>query len=166
MTDPFPHEDFDDWAESYDTSVSNDRFPFTGYQDVMTQMVTLAQVRPGMSVLDLGTGTGNLAAEWKRSLDRIVSADVFHHFDLDEKVRILRGLLPRPASGGSMVIGDIAFRDQAALDQVKAEAGEGWEDEFYWLADRSMLPLKKAGLQAGYQQVSSCAGIFVLSIPR
>jgi putative AdoMet-dependent methyltransferase len=66
MTDPFPHEDFDDWAESYDTSVSNDRFPFTGYQDVMTQMVTLAQVRPGMSVLDLGTGTGNLAAGFAR----------------------------------------------------------------------------------------------------
>ena len=107
----------------------------------------------------------DLPAEWKRSFDRIVSAYVFHHFDLDEKVRILRGLLPRPASGGSMVIGDIAFRDQAALDKVKAEAGEVWVDEFYWLVDQSRPALKKAGLQASYHQVSSCAGIFVLSIP-
>jgi hypothetical protein len=29
MTDLFPHEEFDDWAESYDASVSNDQFPFT-----------------------------------------------------------------------------------------------------------------------------------------
>jgi putative AdoMet-dependent methyltransferase len=208
MTDLFPHEEFDDWAESYDASVSNDQFPFTGYQKLLTDMVALADVHPGMSVLDLGTGTGNLAAgfarlgcelwctdfsepmleqgrqklpqahfclhdlrwdlpvDWQRSFDRIVSAYVFHHFELDEKIQLLRGLLPRLAPGGFMLIGDIAFRDQAALDQVKAEAGEGWEDEFYWLADRSMLPLKKAGLQAGYQQVSSCAGIFVLSIPR
>lgn len=207
MTNLFPHEEFDDWAESYDASVSNDQFPFTGYQKVLTELVALAQVRPGMSVLDLGTGTGNLAAgfarlgcklwctdfsepmlvqarqklpqahyiqhdlhsdlpvDWQCPFDRIVSAYVFHHFELDEKIRLLRGLLPRLAPGGRMLIGDIAFQNQAALDQVKVEAGEGWEDEFYWLVDQSMPALKKACLQASYLQISSCAGIFVLSIP-
>ena len=207
MTNIFPHEEFDDWAETYDVSVSNGQFPFLGYQQVLAKMVALAEVRPGMSVLDLGTGTGNLAvgfarmgcelwctdfsaamldqarlklpnahsvlhdlradlpAGWNRPFDRIVSAYVFHHFELEEKVRILRKLLPRLAPGGRMVIGDITFRNQAALEKVKAGAGEEWEDEFYWLVDQARLALKKAGMRVNYRKISSCAGIFVLSIP-
>jgi hypothetical protein len=61
-----------------------------------------------------------------------------------------------------MVIGDIAFQNQAALDKVKTEAGQGWEDEFYWLVYRSRPALTKAGLLVSYQQISFCAGIFVL----
>ena len=207
MTDIFPHEEFDEWAESYDASVAIDQFPFYGYQRVLREVVALAEARPGMSVLDLGTGTGNLAegfarlgcelwctdfsapmlaqarqklpnahfiehdlrmelpAEWHRPFDRIVSAYVFHHFELDEKIRILRGLLPRLAPGGRIVIGDIAFPNQAALEKVKAEAGEEWEDEYYWLVDQAMPALEKAGLRVSYRQVSACAGVFVLSIP-
>jgi putative AdoMet-dependent methyltransferase len=207
MTNIFRHEEFDDWAGSYDASVSTDQFPFYGYQQVLANIVALAEPRPGMSVLDLGTGTGNLAAgfarqgcalwctdfsapmlaqarqklpkahflehdlraelpaEWQRPFDRIVSAYVFHHFELEQKIRILRGLLPRLAPGGRMVIGDIAFPDQAALDKVKDEAGQDWEAEYYWLVDESLPELEKAGLQASYRQVSACAGIFVLSIP-
>ena len=204
MTEPFPHEEFDDWAESYDASVVIDQFPFYGYRQVLANVVALAQAHPGMAVLDLGTGTGNLAAdfarkgcelwctdfsapmlaqarrklphahflqhdlrtelpaEWQRPFDRIVSAYVFHHFELEEKIRILCGLLPRLAPGGRIVIGDIAFRDQAALDIVKAGAGQEWEDEYYWLVDQSRLALKKAGLRLSYRQISACAGIFVL----
>ena len=206
MTELFPHEEFDNWAESYDASVTTDQFPFCGYQQVLKEVVALADVRPGMSVLDLGTGTGNLAtgfarlgcelwctdfsapmleqarqklpgahfllhdlsmefpAGWQHLFDRIVSAYVFHHFELDEKLRILRGLLPRLAPGGRMIIADIAFPGQAALDEVKARFGQGWEDEFYWLEDESLPALEEAGLRVNYRQVSVCAGVFVLSI--
>ena len=62
MTDPFPPEEFDDWAENYDQSVANTQsFPFTGYEEVLDKVVELATPQPGMQVLDLGTGTGNLA---------------------------------------------------------------------------------------------------------
>ncbi|HVM71481.1 MAG TPA: class I SAM-dependent methyltransferase [Anaerolineales bacterium] len=205
MTDLFPHEEFDEWAESYDASVALDQFPFYGYRQVLATILKLARVRPGMAVLDLGTGTGNLAAGfaragcalwctdfsepmlaqarrklpqaqfcrhdlraalpagWEGPFDRIVSAYVFHHFELDEKLRILRALLPRLAPGGWMVIGDIAFRDRAALEKVKAELGGEWEDEFYWLVDESRPPLEQAGLRVRYRQVSLCAGVFVLT---
>jgi putative AdoMet-dependent methyltransferase len=174
----------------------------------MAKIITLAEPRPRLSVLDLGTGTGNLAmrffdlgcnlwctdfsapmlekarqkipmahfilldlredwpSELNRSFDRIVSAYVFHHFDLDEKVRILGNLLPHLASGGRLIIGDIAFPNLTAMEHVKARAGDGWEEEFYWLADESLSSLSKAGIHAEYTQVSPCAGVFVLLVPQ
>jgi putative AdoMet-dependent methyltransferase len=206
MTDLVPREEFDEWAETYDSSVSINQFPFDGYQVVLSKVVEMAEVRAGMSVLDLGTGTGNLAERFAHlgcelwctdfspamlakarlklpqahfllhdlreelpagipdAFDRIVSAYVFHHFELDEKVRILRRLLPHLAPGGRLIIGDIAFRDQTALEQVKAEAGAEWEQEYYWLAEDALPALEEAGLAARYMQVSACAAIFVISI--
>ena len=57
----FPVEDFDGWADSYDADIQAvSGFPLEGYLDVLERLVELAQVQPGMRVLDLGCGTGNL----------------------------------------------------------------------------------------------------------
>ncbi len=204
MSHSFPASEFDDWAESYDNAVTTDQFPFYGYPDVLTRVVTMAAPRPDLSVLDLGTGTGNLAihfarvgcelwctdfsrqmlakaqqklpaahfvlhdlraplpAKFDRQFDCIVSAYVFHHFPLDEKIHILRGLFAHLAPSGRLVIGDIAFPDAASRDRVREQAGENWDEEYYWLADESLEMLCKAGMQACYEQVSSCAGVFVV----
>lgn len=54
---------FDDWAGRYDPA-ANERFPFLGYNNVLSSVVELAAVCAGQSVLDVGIGTGNLAAQF------------------------------------------------------------------------------------------------------
>jgi putative AdoMet-dependent methyltransferase len=204
--DPFPRSEFDDWAETYDLSVSNEQFPFVGYKLLLETIVELADIRPRMRVLDLGTGTGNLASrfaglgsalwctdfspamlekarqkipgahfvvndlrgdwpgELDRPFDRIVSAYVFHHFDLDQKIRIMRYLIHQVAANGRIIIGDIAFPDAHSLETTKIEEGNNWEDEFYWLADKAIPMLEILGFKVEYRQVSSCAGIYLLKL--
>jgi putative AdoMet-dependent methyltransferase len=78
-------------------------------------------------------------------------------------VQIIQRLAKRLSPGGTIVIGDIAFPDRSVLEAVKSAAGDEWEDEFYWLADESLAALQAAGLEAGYTQVSSCAGCFKIA---
>lgn len=56
---------FEQWAADYDYAVqSDDAFPFDGYERVLDRIVTLSRPEPGMNILDLGTGTGNVAARF------------------------------------------------------------------------------------------------------
>jgi len=206
MDDPFPASIFDEWAESYDRSVTDQQnFPFAGYEEVLATVVRLAQARPGDSVLDLGAGTGNLAlrfaalgceiwgtdfsaamlakarprlpgarliqldlrgpwpAELQRRFECIVSAYVFHHFDLAEKVRLITKLAREHLEpGGRLVIADIAFPDQKSLEAVQRAVADEWEDEFYWLADEVIPALEAAGLKATFYPVSAYAGVFAI----
>lgn len=60
--DPFASSEFDPWAETYDHDVAaQSTFPFDGYEEALATVVGIAAPERGMSVLDIGTGTGNLA---------------------------------------------------------------------------------------------------------
>ncbi len=53
---------FDEWAKNYDDSViSADDYPFDGYERVLDRIAEIVKPNVKMKVLDLGTGTGNLA---------------------------------------------------------------------------------------------------------
>lgn len=53
---------FDSWAASYDRAVfTPSDFPFAGYEQVLDEIVRRADGGVDSLVLDLGTGTGNLA---------------------------------------------------------------------------------------------------------
>lgn len=53
--------DFDRWAKNYDDWVSADSSLYARYDEVLERVMVVAAVGPGKKVLDIGTGTGNLA---------------------------------------------------------------------------------------------------------
>jgi putative AdoMet-dependent methyltransferase len=205
--DPFSPDEFDPWAESYDHDVaSQDRFPFAGYEQALDTVVEQAAPQAGMSVLDIGTGTGNLAlrfaergcdlwctdfseamlskareklpqahfvlhdlrqpwpAALDRRFDRIVSAYVFHHFDLAGKVGLCKTLVTGHLTpGGTLIVADLSFPDDKAMAAFAQSVGELWEQEPYWLADEALPALMDAGMSVSYTQVSGCAGVYKIS---
>jgi putative AdoMet-dependent methyltransferase len=183
--------------------VSQSRFPFAGYERVLDTVVELASPTRGMTVLDLGTGTGNLAlrfaahgcrlwctdfsavmleaaraklpkaqlvlhdlganwpAELDRRFDRIVSAYVFHHFELKQKLELINELArERLAASGQLIIADISFPDQESMRRFAQSAADVWEEEAYWRADESVAAIRKSRLKVSYVQVSDCAGVY------
>lgn len=68
VTDQTRRALFDNWARQYDQALSNQSgpFPFDGYDGVLSALVELADPAPGSRVLDLGTGTGNLAGRFAK----------------------------------------------------------------------------------------------------
>ncbi len=55
---------FERWAEGYDQSVQTDKGIFANYKEVLAEVVRAAGAQPGMRILELGIGTGNLARKF------------------------------------------------------------------------------------------------------
>ncbi|HHY88073.1 MAG TPA: methyltransferase domain-containing protein [Chloroflexi bacterium] len=201
--DPFPAAEFDSWAGEYDQDAAGETFPFTGYRDLLAEVVRQTGARPGLKVLDLGAGTGNLTQllaaagcevwgtdfssemlarareklpgarlflhdlrdpfppELQQRFDCIVSAYVFHHFELPEKAALAERLVRESmAPGGCLVIGDISFLTAADRDTQRQTQGEYWDEEPYWIAEDALPALEARGLTVQYRQVSNCAGVY------
>ena len=60
-------KEFDLWADGYDRTVGisdeEDTYPFAGYREVLNGIYRTIMRKPGASVLDIGFGTGALAAK-------------------------------------------------------------------------------------------------------
>jgi len=132
--------------------------------DFSSAMLNLAQQKLPSAALALNDLRASLPPEFPQRFDHIVSAYTFHHFPQEEKVHLIRRLMEDHLQPqGNMVIGDIAFRDAAAEDLLRRQLGDEWEQEYYWLADESLSALAARDLNAEYLQVSSCAGIFLIT---
>ncbi len=204
-TDPGRLSLFEAWASTYDTSARGaEAFPLAGYDAVLRRVLSLAEPCSGASVLDLGTGTGNLAGlfsaaqclvwatdfspamilqakekspkvtyavaklqnelphDFPVTYDCIVSAYALHHLRLEEKLDLIHRMVDRHlAPDGQLVLADVSFETGTDREQARKRLVSRWdEEEFYWAADETLAALESSTLDATYEQVSFCAGIF------
>ncbi|MHA1907120.1 MAG: class I SAM-dependent DNA methyltransferase [Candidatus Thorarchaeota archaeon] len=104
-------------------------------------------------------------SELIRPFDRIVSAYVLHHFKLEEKQqisgRMVKDLL---TPDGLLIIGDISFPTEKDFEKNRKKYAREWDDsEYYWSADRFIDGVVQNGFNVTYEQISVCAGIYVIS---
>jgi len=67
--------EFDSWAERYDEDVHNDQEYYARYDEILDMVVKVANASPQKKVLDIGTGTGNLAMRFLACGATVVGLD-------------------------------------------------------------------------------------------
>jgi len=66
------------------------------------------------------------------------------------------------AASGRLVLADVSFPTAVARDQARERVGTAWDPtEFYWAADETVAA--PSGLRVTYEQVSICAGVYVIT---
>jgi putative AdoMet-dependent methyltransferase len=125
-------------------------------------------VKARQKIPQANLGQANLFGEWpdefEQKYDRIISAYVFHEFELVEKIGLLRRLAENNlVAGGYFVIGDISFPTNDSQKKAKEYIGNRWdEDEYYWVAEEDIRECEEMGFEVEYEQISSCGGIFCI----
>ena len=129
-------------------------------QDFSSRMIELAQDKMPDAKLYQGDFSQGLAEEIKQNqYDAIIATYSLHHLTNQQKVSFLEELLPLLNDGGSIYIGDVAFKTRSLLEQCKIQAGDEWDDdEIYFVYDE----LKEKFPKMKFEQISYCAGILSL----
>lgn len=129
-------------------------------QDFSPRMMELAQARMPEAHLFCGDLIKGLATPLlHQRYDAVISTYALHHLTDEEKVSLLKTAQGLLNPGGRVLIGDVAFRDQAALDRCRRESGEEWDEEehyFVYEALRQALP------DLTFTPLSPCAGLLTL----
>ena len=126
-------------------------------QDFSPRMVEIASGKMRNAKLYCGDFAEGLCQELlENRYDFIIATYSLHHLTDEQKRPFSKKLLSLLNEGGSILIGDVAFEDRAALEDCREDCGEGWDDEeYYFIADETAEYLP--GLL--FEKKSHCAGI-------
>ncbi len=124
-------------------------------------MLALAQQRMPEARLFCGDFALGLAAPLlERRYDAILSTYALHHLTDEGKIALLRTLQGLLRPGGRILIGDVAFQDQAALDRCRTASGNQWDEEEHYFVYEALRP---ALLGLTFTPLSPCAGLLTLA---
>ena len=129
--------------------------------DFSDEMLSIARKKlPQVTFLE-----SDLAQGWPAGLeggfDIVVSAYVFHHFRLVDKIKLVKEILEQIKENGRLIIGDLSFANEQSKELVRRQNADSWDEEYFWMADTDLPALRQAGLKVKYQQVSDCAGVYL-----
>lgn len=129
-------------------------------QDFSSRMIELAQEKMPEAKLYQGDFSQGLVADLRqKKYDAIIATYSMHHLTDSQKVSFLKDLLPLLNDGGSIYIGDVAFKTRSQLENCKMQVGDGWDnDEIYFVYDE----LKEEFPKLQFEQLSHCSGVLSL----
>ena len=130
--------------------------------DFSSRMLDIARVKVPTAQLAQASILDPWPEHFRGRFDLLVSAYVFHHFVLPEKIEMLTRFAREHCEiGGRIVLADLSFPTRDALDQARVRWSKVWDEEHYWVAEEAIPACERAGLHVQYEQVVECAGVFV-----
>ncbi|GGF18808.1 hypothetical protein GCM10010954_17020 [Halobacillus andaensis] len=200
---------FDLWANHYDKTVQlseeNNQYPFAGYKQILTVIYNEVMQQNQSTILDIGFGTGVLAAklyehhheiigidfsrqmisiaqskmpdaqllEWdiskglpaevqSKAFDSIISTYALHHVRDEEKVRVIKRLLPLLKEKGKILIGDVAFQSRQQLEACRMDNIDVWDDDEFYFVVEELKNMLKGVCTCEFHPVSHCGGVIEL----
>jgi len=98
--------------------------------------------------------------EMPQKFDFIVSAYTFHHFPIQEKIRLIQKLLHDHLNPeGRLLIGDLVFSDQEDCQQTGKLYPDQWEEEEFWILEKDIVPILKSQLNFSVERISFCTSL-------
>lgn len=129
--------------------------------DFSQEMIEIAKKKMPEGIFihwDFNDGVPSMLMDLK--FDYIISSYAIHHLNDEKKVEFIEELKQLLKANGKIIIADVAFETQLALETCKEVSGERWDlDEIYMVADKITKRLKYINIDCSYKQISSCAGI-------
>ncbi len=126
-------------------------------QDFSRKMIELAKKKMPKAELFQGDFSKGLVDEFiHNKYDAVIATYSLHHLSDEQKIHLIKKILPLLNDGGCLYIGDIMFETRTELERQKTLIGEEWDDdEFYFVVDE----LIKFIPQVKYEKFSFCAGL-------
>ncbi|WP_249414038.1 class I SAM-dependent methyltransferase [Alteribacter keqinensis] len=144
------------------TSLYEDGHRVTGI-DFSSEMIAIARGKmPDATLIEWDFAKGLPTEVKEEKFDAVVSTYALHHLSDEEKVRMVRELLPLLKEGGKIFIGDVAFETREHLNTCREENLHHWDgNEFYFVADELEEALRGV-CRVTFHKHSYCGGVFVI----
>ena len=128
--------------------------------DFSQEMIKLAKEKMPNAVLyqyDFSKGLPHQLDEKK--FDHIICTYAIHHLTDTEKSRFIKELKNHLTPDGEILLGDVAFETNKALEECKKKAGDEWDDEeFYLVAEE----LSKEFSDMIFEKICFCSGVCII----